>query len=85
MNPYFIFFSCLFVLTNSYSQNNSISGKVLSNGEALPFANVYLKNSNLGASSDENGFYKIKNIPKRKFTIVISSLGYQKKISADKL
>ena len=79
MNPYFIFLSCLFVLTNSYSQNNSISGKILSNGEALPFANVYLKNSNLGTSSDENGFYKIKNIPKRKFTIVISSLGYQKK------
>ena len=79
MNPYFIFLSCLFFLTNSYAQNNSISGKILSNGKALPFANVYLKNSNLGTSSDENGFYKIKNIPKRKFTIIISSLGYQKK------
>jgi len=65
--------------TNSYAQNNSISGKILSNGKALPFANVYLKNSNLGTSSDENGFYKIKNIPKRKFSIIISSLGYQKK------
>ena len=79
MNPYFIFLSCLFFLTNSYAQNNSISGKILSNGKALPFANVYLKNSNLGTSSDENGFYKIKNIPKRNFTIIISSLGYQKK------
>ena len=79
MNPYFIFLSCLFFLTNSYAQNNSISGKILSNGKALPFANVYLKNSNLGTSSDENGFYKIKNIPRRKFTIIISSLGYQKK------
>jgi len=79
MNPYFIFLSCLFFFTNSYAQNNSISGKILSNGKALPFANVYLKNSNLGSSSDENGFYKIKNIPKRKFTIIISSLGYQKK------
>ena len=79
MNPYFIFLSCLFFFTNSYAQNNSISGKILSNGKALPFANVYLKNSNLGTSSDENGFYKIKNIPKRKFTIIISSLGYQKK------
>ena len=79
MNPYFIFLSCLFFLTNSYAQNNSISGKILSNGKALPFANVYLKNSNLGTSSDENGFYKIKNIPEGKFTIIISSLGYQKK------
>ena len=79
MNPYFIFLSCLFFFTNSYAQNNSISGKILSNGKALPFANVYLKNSNLGTSSDENGFYKIKNIPRRKFTIIISSLGYQKK------
>ena len=79
MNPYFIFLSCLFFFTNSYAQNNSISGKILSNGKALPFANVYLKNSNLGTSSDENGFYKIKNIPKRKFTLIISSLGYQKK------
>ena len=79
MKPYFIFFSCLFFVINSLSQSNSISGRILSNGEALPFANVYLKNSKLGTSSDENGFYKLKNISKRKFTIVISSVGYQKK------
>ena len=79
MKTYLIFLSCLFVLTNSYSQNNSISGKILSNGEPLPFANVFIKNSKLGTSSDENGFYKIKNIPKRNFEIVVRSIGYQKK------
>jgi outer membrane receptor for ferrienterochelin and colicins len=79
MKILFIAFICLFSVVNSYTQNNTISGKIVSNGEVVPFANVYLKNLKLGTSSNENGFYQIKNIPNGRFTITISSVGYQKK------
>ena len=44
-------------------QTNSISGKITSNGEVLPFVNVYLKKTKLGTSTNENGFFELKNIP----------------------
>ena len=58
-------------------QTNSISGKVSSNGEVLPFANVYLKKTKQGTSTNENGFFKLKNIPNGTYTIVASSIGYK--------
>lgn len=58
-------------------QTNSISGKVSSNGEFLPFANVYLKKTKQGTSTNENGFFKLKNIPNGTYTIVASSIGYK--------
>ncbi len=64
---------------NVFSQNNNLSGRVLSAGEALPFVNIYLKKTKLGTSTDENGFYEIKNIPKGSYTLIISSVGFKTK------
>jgi outer membrane receptor for ferrienterochelin and colicins len=78
------------VLTNVnflFCQNNAVSGRISTDSKALPFVNVYLKNSKLGVLSDENGFYKLQNIPKGNYTLVISTIGYQTKsikISVDK-
>ena len=58
-------------------QTNSISGKVSSNGEVLPFVNVYLKKTKQGTSTNENGFFELKNIPNGTYTIVASSIGYK--------
>ena len=53
----------LFVgIISTHSQTNSISGKITSKGEALPFANVYLANTKLGTASNEEGFFELKNI-----------------------
>tara|TARA_R110002073_G_scaffold325109_1_gene503743 strand:- start:2241 stop:4505 length:2265 start_codon:yes stop_codon:yes gene_type:complete len=62
-----------------YSQNNTLSGKVFDKGEALSYVNIYLKKTKLGGSSDDNGFYQIKNIPSGTYTVVISSMGYKTK------
>ena len=62
-----------------FSQNNSISGKISNNSEALPYVNVYLKKSKIGTASTENGFYQLKNIPKGSYTLVVSSIGYKSK------
>ena len=58
-------------------QTNSISGKVSSNGEVLPFVNVYLKKTKQGTSTNENGFFELKNIPNGTYTIVASSIGFK--------
>ena len=55
-----------------------ISGKVLSaDGEPIDYANVYLKGSVYAATTDEKGIYHIK-APAGKYTIVFSSVGYEK-------
>ena len=69
----------LLLASYSYAQNNTLSGKISSNGEELPYVNIYLKNNKLGSASDSNGFYQIKNIPNGTYTLIISSLGYKTK------
>ncbi|MEJ6674148.1 MAG: carboxypeptidase-like regulatory domain-containing protein, partial [Polaribacter sp.] len=71
--------SCLLFLGSASikGQTNSISGKVSSNGEVLPFVNVYLKKNKQGTSTNENGFFELKNIPNGTYTIVASSIGFK--------
>jgi outer membrane receptor for ferrienterochelin and colicins len=45
----------------------------------LSYANIYLKKTKLGASSDEKGFFQIKNIPNGTYTLLVSSIGYKTK------
>ena len=74
----FLFFLAV-EISPVFSQKNSVSGKVRAEGEAIPFVNIYLKRTKLGTSTNENGFYKIKNIPDGKYTLVISSVGFKTK------
>ncbi len=68
-----------FGMTSILGQNNSVSGKIVSEGEPLPFINVYLKKTKLGTSTNNNGFYEIKNIPEGKYTLIVSSVGFKPK------
>jgi len=72
---------CIFFtgLISIQAQTNSISGKITSKGEALPFVNVYLKNTKLGTFTNENGFFELKDIPNGNYTLVSSNIGFEKK------
>ena len=59
------------------AQTNSISGKITSKGEALPFVNVYLTNTSIGTSTNEKGFFELKNIPNGNYTLIASSVGFK--------
>ena len=72
---YFLFVGILSI----HAQTNSISGKITSNGEALPFANIYLANTKLGSASNEKGFFELKNIPNGNYTLISSSVGFDLK------
>ena len=46
-------------------------------GEPLPGANVFIKGTNIGASSDFEGKYVIPNVPPGSFTLVVKYIGYK--------
>jgi len=63
----------------SYAQNdNSIKGFVYekSNGEPMVFANVYLKGTTLGSTTDINGYFSITRIPDGNYTLLVTMMGY---------
>ena len=50
-------------------------------GEALAFGNVYIRDINIGASTDERGLYLINKIPIDKtYEVTYSYVGYRTKV-----
>ena len=79
-----IFISILILTLQSYLTANipittTISGFVYdaSNGEALIGANVYLKSTYLGSSTNLSGYYAIPKIPAGEYTLIVDYLGYK--------
>ena len=76
-----LFFTTLFVIFAAYAavaQDNSIKGFVYeeSTGEPMMFTNVYLKGTTYGGSTNENGYFNINRIPDGRYTLLITSVGY---------
>lgn len=73
----------LFIISTSLAQapkNGSIAGKLTDremNGEPLPFANVIIKGTSTGTTSDYDGLYILDNIEPGTYTIVFSFIGYE--------
>lgn len=73
------FLLILTLLFTSYAVfSQTLSGKVTnSKGEVIPFAFVYVKNSNNGTSTDSNGLYTLENVSNNDI-IEVSYQGYRK-------
>ena len=69
----------------SFAQTAAIKGKVTSNNSTLEFVDIFLKGTRFGVSTDDKGFYQIKNIPAGTYTIVASSLGFKRQEQRIKL
>ena len=71
--------ACLLCLStiSSWGQTNNLLGKTTSKGKALPYANIYLKNTKYGTYSDLNGRFELKSIPNGTYTLITSSIGYK--------
>lgn len=82
---YHVFVLILMILFNAniiraQSGSGTLTGKIINNdGEPLPGANVYMEGSAIGAATDIEGNYRIKNIPSGKQKIIVSYVGYAKK------
>ena len=77
-------FSFIFILStlSSFAQTGVINGRIsdATSNEAVPFANIVIQGSTIGASSNLDGFYEIKNITPGLYNVQVSFLGYKSKI-----
>lgn len=74
----FIFMLIIFSATELYSHNKTIKGRVTtSNGKKEPVvgATVRISNSVLGAITNKDGYFAIKNVPDGTYEVVITSVG----------
>lgn len=60
------------------SQNTSISGMLLSGEDPIPFAQIVLKETNTGTSSDSLGKFSINGLESGDYTIMVSAIGFEK-------
>lgn len=82
---------CLTILllicsNNLYSQSTGkILGKVIdaATSETVPFSNVVVEGTSLGAASDADGNFVILNIPPGVYKVTASYIGYQKTTITD--
>lgn len=87
-NILYLFALLLIFSNNIYSQasapkSGGVSGKVLNKNtnEPIPYANVMILGSSLGSSTDEKGYFEIKEVPVGFIRIVVSVIGYKYVIS----
>lgn len=82
------FFVLVFILNISFGQNvGIIKGKVIDvqTREALPYVNILVETSNIGAITNEHGEFIISNVPLGYVKIQASFLGYTTELSDDYL
>ena len=80
MRTFFTVVALLFTGAIFAQETGSIAGKLLdkeSNNQPLPFANVVVKGTSKGSSTDFDGLYEIQAVPVGTYTLEFSFTGYQ--------
>ncbi|QMU28401.1 DUF5686 and carboxypeptidase-like regulatory domain-containing protein [Adhaeribacter radiodurans] len=74
----FLFIAILVLSVLTSRAQNRIFGKVTdaATGEVLPFVNVYIKNTNIGTTTDDKGTFNIK-LSKLPDSLTVSFVGYR--------
>ena len=80
VRSYVLLFFMLFLATGIFGQEYTISGHVRdqSNGEVLIGANVYLKGTTTGTTTNAYGFYSL-TLTSGKYTVVCTYVGYSRR------
>jgi hypothetical protein len=80
-NLLFFYFLVALLGISFISKSQTIIGKITDEktGESLPFANVFINNTTIGATTDINGDYKIEGNLSPTLEIVASFIGYTTK------
>ncbi|MFR7879726.1 MAG: carboxypeptidase-like regulatory domain-containing protein [Butyricimonas paravirosa] len=82
----FVFTLLLFLpLCLSAQQKGVVKGRVFDskNNEPIPFANVVIWKTSIGTAADENGYFRIENVPLGFNRLEVSSIGYTTKLSEE--
>ena len=77
-------FTCLFLFSlfqpgmgQKLDSDANIVGHVVCRGKHIPFANVSLKGTTIGTSTDETGHFQLINLPAGEQIIVVTNIGYK--------
>jgi len=64
---------------NPTKHNITVSGKIIDNqtGEALPFATVLVRGTDIGGSTNADGYFTLNKVPNDTCCIMTSYMGYQ--------
>ncbi len=80
MNYKHIFAIILFCASNVYAQHGKLQGNVVDNKNTpITGVSIIIKNSSIGVTTNENGFFEIHNILKGTYTLRASSVGFTTK------
>lgn len=61
------------------AQTGNVQGKVTDEaGKVIPFANITVEGTHLGAAAKANGEYLLSNVPAKSYTLQASAIGYRK-------
>ncbi len=74
-----LFFFSLFQLGmgQKLDSDANIVGHVVCRGKHIPFANVSLKGTTIGTSTDETGHFQLINLPEGEQIIVVTNIGFK--------
>lgn len=74
----FVFLFFTFSLFSQESAESSFSGTVIDDaGEAIPYANIFMKDLDKGTAADESGYFELTEIPYGQWKITVSSVGFK--------
>lgn len=71
-----VIFTVLFIY-NASAQNLVMKGRVTSTGAPLSFASLSLSGTAIGTTTNDKGYYELKNIPRGNYMLSVSCIGYQ--------
>jgi outer membrane receptor for ferrienterochelin and colicins len=72
-----LFALVIFSGLESFAQSASLSGKVSSKGEPVPFSNIILVGQSKGTASGSSGNYEIKEVEPGSYVVKASAVGYK--------
>ncbi len=81
MKPILLLAIAVFATSVGFAQRGAIKGRVFDeiSNEPIPFANVAIQNTDIGASTDIDGNYLIENIKPGLYNVQSSYVGYETK------
>ncbi len=70
----------LFLTTQLVCSQSTLKGSVKDqNNQPIPLTNIYLKGTQKGGESNDEGLFEIQNIPNGAYTVIASAVGYKRK------
>lgn len=71
--------SLIFFTEIKANSTGQITGQILANKETIPFANIGIKGTTIGCSSDKNGYFTLENLTLDIHNIIVSAVGFETK------